>query len=374
MADGRGSMRQSYVVVCAVVVALGCASVERQYASAVRSRNEERIRRFIHRHPESPLVMSAAAVLDSVRFEKAARDTGVASLQRFLQQYPASRLAPAATVLLAQRMKEAEIRRLTQEVERDPQPSTILALADLHRERGDDEVAKDLYLRALSMDPSLATAHTGLAHLYLRAGMLDQADAEIEEAQRLAPMDVSVLLAAGEYYRLVGRPDLAMGAFQKVVNAAPQNLEAHMKLGMLYLDVGQNRSAIWEFLKVREIDPKHVPALYYLGVAYADQNDVATALRYLDQYLRSPHTHEEADLLDKAQALRDRLASEYRPGGSTAGGVIPDPSNPAQSQPAPAGQGREGAQRPPQVRPPQDKRPVGFEGPWGGRGGGKKGG
>ncbi len=346
---------------CALLV-VGCASVESQYRKAVQSRNEDRIRRFIHRHPESPLIRAAAAALDTVRFERAAADTGVASLQRFVQMYPTSALAPNASLLLAERLRDREIARLKAQTASDPEPAQMVRLADLLRLKGDLVVADSVYRVVIERDPNNAAAHTGLAVTYLDRGMIDAADLEIETAQRLAPDDPNVLLAAGEYYRLVGRPDLAISALQRVLNAQPDNVTARMRLGLIYLDIGKNKSAVWEFLKVRELDPKNVPALYYLGVAYADQGDGVTAMRHLENYLNSPHTAEDADLLAKARLLYDRLKSEAR-AGQGVGGVIADPNNPA-ATPAPQGS-------PPPRRPPSahGKQPTGLGPAGGGRGG-----
>lgn len=340
------------------LLAVGCATVEGQYRRAVASRNESRIRRFIQSHPESPLVMDAAAVLDTVRFERAAEDTSVRALQHFMQTYPTSRLSAKASILLAERLRDGEIRRLTALVEDDPRPADMVALADLHRARGDHDTAERLYRQAVEGDPTHPGAHTGLALAYLERGMTAEADAEIEQAQRLAPNDINVQLAAGEYYRLVGRPDLAIASFQRVLNAAPENTDAHMKLGLVYLDIGQNRNAVWEFLRVRELDGKNVPSLYYLGVAYADQGDGVSALRHLETYLNAPHSAEDAEILAKAQILYERLKGEVRTGEGMAGGVVADPTNPT-AAPAPSGgQAKQPAKQPPSSH---GKIPVGQQ-------------
>jgi len=358
--------RVLFASMCALLAA-ACASVEGQYRRAVESRNEDRIRSFIHSHPESPLIMDAAVVLDSVRFERAVADTGIASLQHFMQTYPTSRLAPNASMVLAQRVRDREIARLTAQMETDPQAQDVVSLADLHRARGDHALADSLYRRAIELDANSAGAHTGLALAYLERGMTVEADQEIEQAQLLAPNDSNVLLAAGEYYRLVGRPDLAVSSFQRVLNAAPDHIQAHIKLGLLYLDIGRNRSAVWEFLRVRELDSKNITALYYLAVAYADQGDAATALRHLDSYMNAPHGAEDADILAKAQVLYDRLKGEVKSGEGMEGGVVADPNNPTPSA-APAGQGKAPSKEPPSVH---GKAPVGQgrTGPFGGRGG-----
>ncbi|MBN1426336.1 tetratricopeptide repeat protein [Candidatus Fermentibacteria bacterium] len=362
-------MRYLFLTGVCVALALGCASVEGRYRSAVRSRDENRILKFMRGNPQAgALVMQAASVLDTVRFERAAADTGIVSLQHFVQTYPTNPLAPNASLLLAERIRHRDIARLTAEVESDPQPEPLVALAGLHYDDGDFDAADSLYRRAIALAPDNASAHTGLARAYLDQGMVDEADSEIEIAQRLAPTDVNVLLAAGEYYRLVGRPDLAIASFQSVLNSSPDNADAHMELGLVYLDIGRNRNAVWEFLRVRELDGRNVVSLYYLAAAYADQGDGATALRHLSTYLNSPHSAEEAEVLANARVLYDRLKSEVRTGMGTGGEVFADPSNPEPKPAQPQTQKPGATKQPPASgRPPVGGGRVGAIGTVGGR-------
>lgn len=355
--------------VCAIL-AIGCASAEGRYRKAVRSRNEDRILKFMRGNPQAgALVMEAAAVLDTVRFERAAADTGTSKLQHFVQTYPTNPLAPNASLLLAERIRLREIARLTAQVESDPQPEPLVALGDLYRVNGDYAAADSIYRRAISLAPGSAGAHTGLARAYLDRGMIAEADSEIEIAQRLAPTDLNVLLAAGEYYRLVGRPDLAISAFQKILNGSPDNVDAHLKLGLVYLDIGRNRQAIWEFLRVRELDSRNSVSLYYLAAAYADQGDGITALRHLTTYMNAPHSAEDAEVLAKARVLYDRLKSEVRSGEGVGGEVIADPANP-EAKPAPAQGQKPGARQP---SSDHGKAPVGGRRPGAIGAGGRRG-
>jgi Flp pilus assembly protein TadD len=345
-----------------VFLIAGCASVERQYRKATESRDEEKIRKFIHGHPESPLIMDAVAVLDTVRFENAVADSGPSSLERFLRAYPTSPLAPEASQILASRIRDQEMEQLRAQLIEEENPRTLVELADRHRDKGELETADSLYNRAIDTAPDLPGAHTGLGMVYLRMGRTEEADQQIDIARSLAPTNPGVLLASGEYYRTVGRPDLAINSFQTLLNQDPNDIHAHMNLGLLYLDVGQNRNAVWAFMRVQELDKDNVAVLYYFGVAYADQGDANSAVRYLEQYLRAPHTEEDAENLESAQALLEDLRSDVRYGQGRAGSVVADPKNP---KPRPKPQNKpQGAGNRPQVG-------GGWLNPWrGGVGGG----
>jgi Flp pilus assembly protein TadD len=322
MSIGRFAMRLRILTLGALVLLIaGCASVERQYRKATESRDEERIRKFIHSHPESPLIMDAVAVLDTVRFENAVADSGTALLERFLEAYPTSPLAPEASQILASRIRDQEMDQLRAELVQEENPRVLVELADRHLDRGELETADSLYNRALNTAPDMPAAHTGLGMVYLRMGRTEDADQQIDMARALAPTDPGVL-------RTVGRPDLAINAFQTLLNQDPNDVQAHMKLGLLYLDVKQNRNAVWAFMRVQELDKDNVAVLYYLGVAYADQGDANSAVRYLEQYLRAPHTEEDAENLEAAQALLEELRSDVRYGQGHGGSVVADPKNP----------------------------------------------
>lgn len=339
-----------------VFLVAGCASVERQYRKATDSRDEERIRKFIHSHPESPLIMDAVAVLDTVRFENAVADSGTASLERFLQTYATSPLAPEASQILAARIRDQEMEQLRAQLIDEESPRILVELADRHRDKGELETADSLYNRALNNATDMPEAHTGLGMVYLRMGRTEEADQQIDIARALAPTDPGVLLASGEYYRTVGRPDLAINSFQTLLNQDPNDIKAHMNLGLLYLDVGQNRNAVWAFMRVQELDKDNVSVLYYLGVAYADQGDANAAVQYLEQYLRAPHTEEDSENIESAQALLEDLRSDARYGKGRSGSVIADPNNP-RSKPKPQNK------RPSAGNKSQDRR--GWFNPWG---------
>lgn len=346
-----------------ILTTFGCASVEKQYQNAVESRDEGKIRKFIQSHPESPLIMDAAVVLDTVKYESAIADTGIANIEAFLRKYPTNPLAPQASQELARRLRDRELDALRAQIREDKTPDLLIELADIHVSREEYEAADSLYNEAIVIEPNLAPAHTGLAIVYLEQGMTGEADEEIDLALSLAPGNPRVQFAAGEYYRRIGRPDLAINAFQRVLNNDFDNVEAHLQLGIIYLDAGQNKNAVYEFRQVQTLDPTNVPSLYYLGVAYADQGDAATAMRYLDDYLRAPHSEDDIENLAKARTLIDQLKANRGEGFSGGGRVVADPNNP------------EPQKQPSQDRKPQgrDRNPTGFgRNPWyrgGARGG-----
>jgi len=346
-----------------VLMLFGCASVEKQYQNAVDSRNENKIRKFIQSHPESPLIMDAAVVLDTVKYESAIADTGTAALEEFLRKYPTNPLAPQASQELARRIRDRELEILRAQLREEKTPDLLIELADIHLNREEYEDADSLYNEAIIMEPNLASAHTGLAMVYLERGMTVEADEEIDLALDLSPANPRVQFAAGEYYKRIGRPDLAINAFQRVLNNDFDNVEAHLQLGIIYLDAGQNKNAVYEFRQVQTLDPTNVPSLYYLGVAYADQGDAVTAIRYLDDYLRAPHSEEDVENIDKARSLVEQLKAGRGDTISGGGRVVADPNNPQpQTQPKP--------DRKPQG---QNRNPTGFgRNPWfrgGARGG-----
>lgn len=119
-----------------------------------------------------------------------------------------------------------------------------------HEARGDDAQALAAYARALTLDPSLAAAHTNLGNLHYRRGERGQAREHYEKA-------------------------LALDGEQP---------EARYNLGNLLDDIGDGDGARMEWLRVVAACPEFADAHWNLAVACARDGDVESARLHLRRY------------------------------------------------------------------------------------------
>jgi predicted regulator of Ras-like GTPase activity (Roadblock/LC7/MglB family) len=94
-------------------------------------------------------------------------------------------------------MMADEIRRLSDDLARDPSSLVFMPLADALRRAGQLDVALRVALRGLDRHPYVADAHDVLARIHADRGDLEQAADEWEMALRLDPSHVQARLGLG---------------------------------------------------------------------------------------------------------------------------------------------------------------------------------
>ena len=87
---------------------------------------------------------------------------------------------------------------------------------------------------ATRLEPNKAEGWLLTATLFRRLGRLDDAQEAIEQAARLAPLEVDIGLEAGVIAVLAGRDDAARQSWESVIAAQPESLAAETARG--YLD------------------------------------------------------------------------------------------------------------------------------------------
>ena len=79
--------------------------------------------------------------------------------------------------------------------------------------------ARDSFEEASKLSPNVATPKIGLAKVFVAAGRLEEAEAQIDSALKADPKSVEALVLKGEMSRLKRNPEGALAAF----DSAPQS-------------------------------------------------------------------------------------------------------------------------------------------------------
>jgi DNA-binding transcriptional MerR regulator len=115
--------------------------------------------------------------------------------------------------------------------------------------------AESLYSRALSLDPSLAIAHTNLGNIRFRRG--DEAGA-VEQYEKALALDADQPEA---HYNLGyvmlerGQPDLAIHHFERATVSDPRFADAHFNLAMALEQTGAKVRARPHWKRYLELEP-----------------------------------------------------------------------------------------------------------------------
>ncbi len=163
--------------------------------------------------------------------------------------------------------------------------------------------ARAAAIKALEVDPTLAEAHTSLAHLnmhyyewaeaerefkhalelnsnYATAihwysyylifnGRVDEALTEIGRALKLDPLSLPINTDMGELLYFARRYDQAIEQFEKSLEMEPHFFQAHIDLARVYEQKGMYEEAIAEFQKAGALSEDNADTLASLGHAYA---------------------------------------------------------------------------------------------------------
>ena len=166
------------------------------------------------------------------------------------------------------------------------------SLAQAYKVRGliamnhdwDRREAEQALTRALQLGPGSASAHLWNAwRLALLEKRHDLALIELEEAERLDPLDLQVKTQIGYVHHFRHDLDRAIAQFEKVVAVEPSFAFAHYALGDACVQRGQFDRAIGEFNKSIELGGRSVNHVGVLGYAYGRSGNRERAKEHLNE-------------------------------------------------------------------------------------------
>jgi tetratricopeptide (TPR) repeat protein len=128
--------------------------------------------------------------------------------------------------------------------------------------------AKAAAVTAISLDDSLAEAHTSMGGVLEREWDWSGSEREYKRAIELAPNYASAHHWYANNLALQGRHDEAIAAARRAVAIEPLSPILHVALGHAYLVAGQYDEAIGQLQKALEIEPALPNAHQFLGLAF----------------------------------------------------------------------------------------------------------
>jgi TolB-like protein/Flp pilus assembly protein TadD len=168
------------------------------------------------------------------------------------------------------------------------------ALADAHKVGAliamghdwDRKGAEEALTRALQLGPGSAAAHLWNAwRLALLERQHHQALIELDEAERLDPLDLQLKTQIGYVHYFHHDLDRAIAQFEKVLALEPAFAFAHYALGDACTQIGQYDRAFSEFHQAIELGGRSVNHIGVLGYAYGRSGNRDAAKEYLQELM-----------------------------------------------------------------------------------------
>jgi serine/threonine protein kinase/tetratricopeptide (TPR) repeat protein len=157
----------------------------------------------------------------------------------------------------------------------------------------DRQAAEKALTRALQCGPGSAAAHLSNAwRLAVLERRHDEALIELEDAERLDPLDLQVKTQIGYVHYFRRDFDRAIEQFERVVALEPAFAFAHYALGDACTQTCQYERAISEFKQAIELAGRSVNHVGVLGYAYGRSGNTDRAKELLDELTaRAVHSH-----------------------------------------------------------------------------------
>ena len=160
-----------------------------------------------------------------------------------------------------------------------------------------------LWRHALRTDPRSPFAHTNLGIALGALGRLDEAAAELAEAQRLNPRDADSYYNLGNVLAKQGRSVAAIAQFEAALRINARHADSHYELATLLARKRELVQAIKHFRTAIQLRPGDARAHYNLAQVYAAQSQWTTAVAHFRNALQYEPDHRRARLqLGKALA------------------------------------------------------------------------
>ena len=140
--------------------------------------------------------------------------------------------------------------------------------------------------QAVSIDPTLTAAYSGLAMMHLEAEEYDRALAVAERLLSIDAENAEALRIRYEAFKRKGDEANMQAALDQLQSADPEQIVSNFyQTGILRFNEGNSQGAIEAFERVLAADPEYALAHYQLGRAFLSAGDMARAKTELEKFV-----------------------------------------------------------------------------------------
>ncbi len=170
------------------------------------------------------------------------------------------------------------------------------------RDQGDVENAKQLYLKAIELDPNFCDAMDNLGQLLRTQGDIEGAINWYQQSIQVRPDNTVAHMNLAIAYRMQGKTERAIGEYERITEIDPENPEGYYGLGNIYLYLKQPHKAIVQLEKAEELYEKQsspwiTDARYSLGAAHYLLAEYKKAIEYIEMIYPEMQNDAEVNFL-----------------------------------------------------------------------------
>lgn len=175
------------------------------------------------------------------------------------------------------------------ELTAEDQAAIQINLGKTYRELGMLDQALQAFKRAVSLNPSSASAHNNVGDIYYRLGDCEQAIYELSQATSLNPnlLDAAANLAISLFE--CGQVEASLPKFEAAI-AIPGSINLpplYTYVSRVYTQLGRYDDAVRRAQQGALLPPSSADAYYYLGQAYQARGGAGDAANARDAYQKA---------------------------------------------------------------------------------------
>ena len=145
-----------------------------------------------------------------------------------------------------------------------------LALAEKHRNRGENFSAEMEYTSALKIDPESIKANFGIGTLYMEMGQTDKAKSVFKKLSHVEAIfeeeNKHIFNEFGIELRKASMFEEALGNYMKALEISPQDENLYFNVARVYYDNGQADKAIEWITRALSVNPEFRDARQFLAL------------------------------------------------------------------------------------------------------------
>lgn len=176
--------------------------------------------------------------------------------------------------------------------------------------------ATESFEQAAKLKPNDPKPKIGLAKVFVTAGRLEEAEAQIDAALKVDGKSVEALVLKGEMSRLKNDPDGALAAFDKALKINKTNISALLGRAATNIDLNKDEQAQADIEAVYSRVPKQPLASFLSALILAKKKDFTGAQEVLQQASPALDNHMPSVFLsgavnyalDQLEQAEDRLS------------------------------------------------------------------
>lgn len=149
-----------------------------------------------------------------------------------------------------------------------PEQQERLTTAAAAKESGDYDAALAMFQEVLAENPTITTAHLGVADIYVVKKDYEKAEPHYGLAAKLEPRNFDAQYGHGLALQMLNRFVDAVRAYQRALTIDPDSVKANLNLAITYLQMNEAQSAVVFAEKAVAIEPGNGSARVNLGAAY----------------------------------------------------------------------------------------------------------